>query len=100
MAKIEIELTEEQLEKVEILKSKGVNVGEAIDLLFEVQHEALAQIEEQKQEENLLEKISDTGFDSEIKAELLKKNFDETETYDRSVQDAKHKVKWSNFFKL
>lgn len=34
MVKMEIELTDEQFERVEILKSKGVDVGQAIDLLF------------------------------------------------------------------
>lgn len=100
MAKMEIELTDEQMEKVEILKSKGVDIGEAIDLLFGLQNEIIGQFEEQKQEKNLMEKITDSTFDSKIKAELLKKNYDEDKSYDLSVLDAKHKVKWSEFFKL
>lgn len=98
MVKLEIELTDEQFEKLEILKGNDVDAGKAIDLLFAIQDEALSQVEVQKQEENLLDKISDSGFDSKIKQELLKKNFGESETYDRKVQDAKHNVKWSEFF--
>ena len=39
--KMEIELTEEQAKKVEILKSNGISVGEAIDMLFEVKEKAI-----------------------------------------------------------
>ena len=59
MAKMEIELTEDQLEKVEILKSKDISVGEAIDLLFEVQHEIKDQLKGEDSEEELIEKISE-----------------------------------------
>ena len=100
MTKIEIELTDDQLKKVEILKSKDVSVGQAIDLLFEVQHEALAQIEEQNDEDNIMEKMKNTNFDIEIKQRIMKENFEENETYDKTVLDAKHKLKWSEFFKF
>ena len=33
--KMEIELTDEQAEKVEILKENGIEVGEAIEILFD-----------------------------------------------------------------
>ncbi len=100
MPKIEIELTDDQMKKVEILKSQGISIGEAVELLLEVQHEALAQVEEQKDDENILEKIQETHTDAEIKTQLLKKNFDDTQTYDRTVQDTKHHVKWSDVFNL
>ena len=100
MVKMEIELTEDQFEKVQILKSKDVDVGQAIDLLFGLQNEIISQIEEQKNEEHLIEKIYDTGFDGEIKQELLKKNHVKDETYDRTLQDTKHKIKWFKFFKF
>lgn len=100
MVKMEIELTEDQFEKVEILKSKGVDAGEAVDLLFGLQKEIISQIEEQKQEEYLIEKIYDTGFDTQIKQNILKKSYAEGETYDKTLQDAKHNVKWSEFFRF
>ena len=99
MPKMEIELTDKQLEKVEILKSKDVDVGQAIDLLFELQNEAAAQLEEQNQDESFLEKVKDSALDSEIKEALLKENYEENETYDKTVQTTKHKIKWSNIFK-
>ena len=46
MAKMEIEFTEEQLEKVDILKKNGIEVGEAIDMLFEFKNEILTQTDE------------------------------------------------------
>lgn len=98
MAKMEIELTEEQLEKVEILKSQDISVGDAIDILFEVKDEISRQIE--NSDENLIEKINHTGFDLDYKTENLKKNFEEHETYDVTVNLAKHGVKWAKFIKF
>lgn len=100
MVKIEIELTDEQYEKVEILKSKDTSVGEAIDLLFKLQNEALSQMKEQHGEEKVLEKLQETNIDKEIREELMKRSLKENETYDRALQDAKHSVKWSKFFKF
>ncbi len=100
MVKMEIELSDEQFERFEILKSKGVDVGQAIDLLFGIQGEIISQLEEQNNEKNLLEKISDTGFDVEIKQQLLKKNYHEDKTPDRVIQDTKHNLKWSKSFKF
>lgn len=98
MPKMEIELTEEQLEKVENLKAKNISVGQAIDLLYEVQNEALSQLEEQSHDEGFIDKIKDTALDSEIKEVLLNKNYSESETYDKTLQTTKHKIKWSSFF--
>lgn len=100
MAKVEIELTEDQLEKVEILKSKDISIGEAIDLLFEVHNEIIDQIKEQDSEEDIIEKINDEGYGVELKATVLKKNFEESETYEKAVRDTKQDVKWSKLFKF
>ena len=96
MEKMEIELTEEQLKKVEILKSENISIGDAIDLLFEVKEEISNQIEDK----DLIEKMNEAGFDLSNKTENLKKNYGDAETYDRNVHDAKHGVKWSKFFKF
>lgn len=45
MTKMEIDLTPEQIEKVEILKANGISIGEAIDMLFEIKEKALSDIE-------------------------------------------------------
>ncbi|WP_298521519.1 hypothetical protein [uncultured Methanobrevibacter sp.] len=100
MVKMEIELTDEQFERFEILKSKGVDVGQAIDLLFGIQGEIISQVEEQENEKNLLEKISDTNYDVEIKQQLLKKNYQKDKTSDRAIRDTKQNLKWSKFFEL
>ena len=39
--KMEIELTESQAEKVEILKDNGIGVGEAIDILFDIRDDVI-----------------------------------------------------------
>lgn len=100
MKTMEIEFTDDQLEKIEILESKGIDVGQAIDLLFALQNEALNQIEDQKQKEGMIEKIKDTAIDADIKEGLLKKQYEESETYDKTLQTTKHKINWSKFFKL
>lgn len=98
MPKMEIELTDEQIKKVEILKSQDINIGEAIDLLFEVKNEVSNQIE--NSDENLIEKINHTGFDLDNKTENLKKNYEESETYDVSINSVKQGMKWNKFFKF
>ena len=52
---MENELTEAQLKKVEISKSKDNSIGEAIELPFDMQDQTLA-ISEKNTEENILEK--------------------------------------------
>lgn len=99
MEKMEIELTDAQLEKVEILKSKGISVGQAIDLLFELQNEAIAQIKEQESEDISIDEIKDANLDLEIKEILIAKQHEEGETYDKTLQTTKHNIKWSEFFK-
>ena len=46
MVKMEIDLTEEQLEKVKQLEAHDIGIGEAIDLLFEAKKETLSLIED------------------------------------------------------
>ena len=96
---MEIDLNDEQIEKIEILKSNGFTVGGAIDLLFNVQKEIKKQIEENDPDGDILEKIQNAEFDLNIKAEILEKE-GQHETYDESIQDVKHGVKWSDFFKF
>lgn len=98
MPKMEIEFTPEQMEKIKILESKDISVGQAIELLFEVQEEALNQIVEQKQDDGFIEKIKSTSMDYEIKETLLKSQYEEKETYDEAVFKAKTKINWSNIF--
>ncbi|MBQ6100559.1 MAG: hypothetical protein IJL02_11945 [Methanobrevibacter sp.] len=100
MVKVEIELTDEQFEKLEILKANDVDPGQAIDLLFGVQKEAIIQVEDQNGADNLLDKLSGSDADAKIKQELLERNFDVVKSYDRSMQEAKHKIKWSEVFKF
>lgn len=95
MVKIEIELTPEQLEKVETLQKQDISVGEAIDLLFEVKDEASSQINGLDDELKLFEKLYDSSLDVDKKTEILEENFgDSDKTYEMKVQNVKHKVSW------
>ncbi|MDO5823311.1 hypothetical protein [Methanobrevibacter sp.] len=102
MNKIEIELTDEQLEKVEHLQSQDISVGKAIDMLFEIKEKALPEIEQIDKEISLLEKVKETTFDVDNKAEILDENYGDSEkTYEMKIQDVKHKIKWGKeFFKF
>ena len=100
MTKMEIDLNDEQIEKIEILKTNGFTVGEAIDLLFNVQKEIKNQIEENDPNGDILDKIQNSNFDLNIKAEILKKDSGSHETYDEAIQDVKYGIKWSDFFKF
>ena len=100
MTKIEIEVTDEQLEKIEILKDNGISVGQAINLLFKVQNEIKTQVEENHPDDDILEKIENSDFDVNIKAEIIEKTEPKPETYDVAIEETRRKVKWSEFFKL
>ena len=100
MTKMEIEFTDEQIEKIEILKDNGISVGQAIDLLFKVQNEIKTQVQENHPDEDILEKIENSDFDVNIKAEIMEKADNKPETYDVAIEETRRKVKWSEFFKL
>ena len=115
--KMEIELNDGQAEKVEILKQKGVSVGEAIDMLFEMKEDISYQsdllIESKisqatKKKAELQSQIKDVDAEIEMynnlmnsdedyvkKQKVLQKELLDTETYDRHVQNAKHGFKWT-----
>lgn len=116
--KMEIELTDEQAKKVEILKENGMDVGEAIDALFEMKemvkyssesivNERIRRASEEKaeleakmnkidEELSFFEKLTDSSLDSTQKQKMVENEFGKiNKTYDMSVQDAKHKFKWS-----
>ena len=100
MAKMEIELTEEQLEKVNHLEANGISVGDAIDKLFEMQEKALPEIAEIDDEQiGLFEKVKENALDVENKAEVLDENYgDADKSYEMKVQDVKHKISWAKDF--
>ena len=98
MSKMEIELTQEQEEKVKILMENGVTIGEAIDTLFELKEKTLPEIESIADEQlGLLDKIKETSLDVDAKAEALDENYGETDkTYELKAQEIKAKVSWAN----
>ncbi len=108
---MEIELTDEQAKKIDVLKENGIEVGEAIDMLFEMNNtfidnkiikaqEEKAELEEKlsqiDDELSLFNKLKDTSLDSSQKQKIVEKEYGTIDkTYDESVQDAKHKFKWT-----
>ncbi len=99
MIKMEIELTDEQLEKVKQLEAQDISVGQAIDMLFEVREKALIEIEN-IEKSGLMDKVVDIDVDNKV--ENLEDNYGDSEkTYEMEVQDIKHKIKWGkDFFKF
>ena len=121
--KMEIELSDSQAEKVEILKSNDMSVGDAIDMLFdlkdEISHSSNLFIDSKisdanKEKEELqkrigeidgeisvFKKLKESSLDYEQVRKLIEKEYLRNETYDKTVQDSKHKFKWSKrIFKL
>ncbi|WP_407392964.1 hypothetical protein [Methanobrevibacter sp.] len=95
MVKMEIELTEEQLDKVKQLEKHDISVGQAIDMLFEAKEETLALVED-IETAGILGKIKDTTLDVDDKAKVLDGNYgDSEESYEEKVRDIKHKVSWA-----
>ncbi|WP_305512749.1 MULTISPECIES: hypothetical protein [unclassified Methanobrevibacter] len=117
--KMEIELTDEQAEKVEILKENGIEVGEAIEILFDMKdaviehgndffdhrinkaHQEKAELEEKlaqvEDEIELYNKLKGSALNPIQKQKIIVKEYGNVEkSYDETVQDQKHKFKWSN----
>ena len=108
---MKIELTDDQAKKVETLKENGIEVGEAIDMLFEMNktfiEDKIIRAEEQKaelegkitqidKELSLFNKLKDNSLDTSQKQKIIEKKYGTIDkTYDKSVQDAKHKFKWT-----
>lgn len=91
MNKMEIELSDEQLERVKLLEDNDISVGDAIDMLFEARDKASSIIDEI--DNNLAKNAADA------------ENSDGTQppkkTYDEAVQDYRHHVSWAkDFFKI
>ena len=115
---MEIELSEEQAKKVEILQENDIDVGQAIDILFEMKESVIesssnllefrkSEVEKEKAELEaklakvddqltFFEKLSDNTIDASQKQKIVEKEYGKINiTYDESVQSAKHKFKWS-----
>ena len=115
--KMEIELTESQAEKVEILKDNGIGVGEAIDILFDIRDDVInssdryidgkiemankqkAELKEQMakvdEELTLYTKLKDSTVNPEQKIKIIEKEYGKMDkSYDETVHDAKLKFKW------
>ena len=97
MTKMEFDLTPEQIEKVEILKANDIDMGEAIDMLFEIKEKALMDIETFDEEKiNLIARLKDEMFDVEEKTGALDENYGDSEkTYELKAQEVKTKISWA-----
>ncbi len=114
--RMEIEFTDEQAKKVDILKENGIGVGDAIDMLFDLKETFAdtklnqAQDKKDKLEEELAKidkeismynKMKEGSLDPSLKVKIIEKEYGTVEkTYDESVQDAKHHFKWTNILKV
>lgn len=116
--KMEIELTDAQYERVKILEEQGMGVGDGIDALFELKESLALQtdaiidkrLNEVTAEKELLEKrmnklnkeinffskMKDSSLDATQRQRIVEKEYGKiNKTYDETIQDAKHKFKWS-----
>ena len=114
---ITAQLNDEQFKKYEIMKENGMEIGDAIDLIFnlrdefelnndELLEERLAILNEKKQaledemakvdqELGVIDMLKDTALDFEAKNEILEKEYAAIdETYEMKVQAQKRGLKW------
>ena len=119
--KMEIELTDAQAEKVQILKENGIGVGEAIEMFFDMKdvvsestnklldlriqraNEEKAELEAKiaKIDEDLsfFDKITDSSIDSTQKQKIIEKEYGIiSHTYDEMVQFPEILIFFSIFF--
>ena len=106
--KMEIELTDEQAKKVEILKENGMDIGDAVDALFEMKDMIKSQsttavdyrlnkvtqekaelekrMEALDEEISFFNKLKDTSLDVDQKFRIVEKKYVAgAKTYDESV---------------
>lgn len=118
-----IELTEEQMEKVQVLEENGISVGDAIDLLFKFREDILEhsnelinqrltevtnqkselqkQIEELDKEMEEFNKLKESPIDVYEKTKMLQDQYNDKKSYEIKVQDVKREISWANdFFKF
>ena len=114
---ITAQLNDEQFKKYEIMKENGMEIGDAIDLIFnlrdefelnndELLEERLAILNEKKQaledemakvdqELGVIGKLKDTALNFEAKNEVLEKEYAAIdESYEMKVQAQKRGLKW------
>ena len=114
---ITAQLNDEQFKKYEIMKENGMEIGDAIDLIFnlrdefelnndELLEERLAILNDKKQaledemakvdqELGVIGKLKDTALDFEAKNEVLEKEYAAIdESYEMKVQAQKRGLKW------
>ena len=99
---MEIEFSDEQLERVKELEDNNISVGQAIDMLFEMKEKAMPEIDAIDNDIGVFAKIKENTLDVDSKADNLDENYGEADlTYEMKVQDIKHKVSWAkDFFKF
>lgn len=122
--KMEIEVTDAQAEKIQILKDNDIGVGEAIDILFDMKEtieiqsdivldskikevndkkaELEREIAELDKQMSVFDKLKDTSLDVGQKQKIVEKEYGQLDkTFDEFILDAKHNFKWSrNLFKF
>lgn len=96
MVKMEIELTDEQYDKVNDLQVHGISCGDAIDLLFEIRLEVLAQIKTIDSNIEVYDKVKNPDLDADQKRQILEDEYGDLETaYEDKVVMIKNKIGWA-----
>lgn len=94
MTKMEVEFNDEQLERVKLLESHDISVGDAIDMLFEARDKASSIIDDIDKNLAKNKAIDAQAGDSE-------ESQHDKKTYDEAIQDYKHHVSWAkDFFRI
>lgn len=95
MAKIEIELNDEQIEKLKELESQDIDFGQLIDNFYEARQKVSDEIDKFEKDTSFVDKVKDSSLDIKNKSENLDENFTYTETYEVQIKDARHKISWA-----
>ena len=116
--KMEIDVTDEQAEKIQTLKDNDISVGEAIDILFDMKEtievqsdivldskikqanekkvELEREIVELDKQISVFDKLKDASLDVGQKQKIVEKEYGQLDkTFDEVIMDAKHRFKWS-----
>ena len=96
MINMEIELTPEQYDKVVDMETHGISYGDAIDLLFKVKLEILAQIDSIDNNLAVYERVKSPDMAIDEKRQIIEAEYgDVEEAYENQVKKTREKVKWA-----
>ena len=94
-----IELTDNQLEKVQFLEERGLSVGDAVEMLFKIKEDIEAHKKEIHEGVEQFVKLNDENhIKFAEKNAVSEEDAESHQTYDKKIQAVKRNISWTDDF--